>query len=74
MTRERKFNIAVLLALAVQAATVFMWAGASSQKLEVLEEEMSRQRSVGERLARIEAQLSFIDAHLDRIEEKLDAQ
>ncbi len=74
MTRERKFNIAVIIAIAVQAATIFMWAGASSQKIDTLEAEITRQRPVNERLARIEERLVFIDSHLDRIEAKLDAE
>lgn len=74
MSRERRFNVAVILAIAVQAATLFMWAGASGQKIEALEDEVRQQRPTAERLARIEAKLLFIDAHLNRIEAKIDAQ
>ena len=72
MKHNRRFNIAVIVTLAVQAATIFMWAGASGQKINALESEITLQRPTAERLARIEEKLAHIETKIDRIEAKLD--
>ena len=72
MNFERKITLGVVLAVVVQACGLFMWAGASAQKLKALEVEIEQRRPVAERLARVEARLEHIDSQLDRIEGKMD--
>lgn len=70
---ERKIGAAVVLAVAVQTGGVLLWAGAAAQRIEVLEERVAIARPVGERLARVEAELEAVRAQLDRIEDKVGA-
>ncbi|MEL6826149.1 MAG: hypothetical protein AAFN91_07880 [Pseudomonadota bacterium] len=69
---ERKISIAVLVALALQAASTLIWAGAAAERIDVLEQYMADTRPVAERLARLEARLDALQAQLDRIEAKVD--
>lgn len=69
---ERKLTAAFLLALAVQTGGALLWAGAAAQRIEVLEQKVELARPVGERLARVEAELEAVRAQLDRIENKVD--
>ncbi|MEM7459230.1 MAG: hypothetical protein AAF331_07180 [Pseudomonadota bacterium] len=69
---ERKFSIAVMVALAIQAASTLLWAGAAAERIDTLEQQMADTRPVAERLARLEARLEAVQSQLDRIESKVD--
>lgn len=69
---DRKFSFAVISAVAIQAASTLLWAGAAAERIDALEWQMADQRPVAERLARLEAQLEAVQAQLDRIEAKVD--
>jgi len=69
---ERKISIAVIAALAIQAASTLIWAGAAAERIDALEQYMADNRPVAERLARLEARLDAVQEQLDRIEAKVD--
>lgn len=69
---DRKITLALILAIAVEAAGLFAWAGATGARLNDVELRMSAMLGVGERLARVEAQLEVAAVQLTRIEQKLD--
>ena len=70
---ERKLGAAVALALAVQTASTLLWAGASAERIDVLERQMAEARPIAERLARMEARLDALQAQLNRIEAKVES-
>lgn len=70
---DRKITLALILALIVESASVFAWAGSTSERLEDLEARVSSQAAMVERLARVEVQLELANAQLKRIEQKVDA-
>ena len=70
---ERKLGAAVAVALAVQAASTLLWAGAAAERIDALERHMADARPTAERLARMEARLDAVQAQLDRIEAKVEA-
>lgn len=69
--REPKFSIAFSTALLIHMALVFIWAGATSERLSQLERQASATRQIIERTARLEAQANYMKASLDRIEVKI---
>jgi alkylation response protein AidB-like acyl-CoA dehydrogenase len=72
MTFDRRFGLALVFAIAVQTAGAFLWAGAAAARLEEVERRIEDQRSVSERLARLEVRAEETRAALDRIEQRLD--
>lgn len=70
---DRKITLALILAIAVEAAGLFAWAGAAGARLNGVELRVSALLGVSERLARVEVQLELAAAQLGRIEQKLDA-
>lgn len=70
---DRKITLALILALIVESAGVFAWAGSTSERLNELEARVSSQAVMVERLARVEVQLELANAQLKRIEQKVDA-
>ncbi len=70
---DRKITLALILALIVESAGVFMWAGATAERLDELEARVSSQAVMVERLARVEVQLEQANAQLKRIAQKVDA-
>ncbi|MEM9572105.1 MAG: hypothetical protein AAF996_11605 [Pseudomonadota bacterium] len=70
---ERKISWAIIVALAVQAASALIWAGAAAQRIDVLEQQVDDNRPTAERLARLEARLDAVQDQLARIEAKVDA-
>lgn len=74
MSFDRRLTIGVVLAVAVQAAGVLMWAGAAAERVSTLEDKVREARPVAERLARVEAELGAMRVQLDRIERKLEAR
>ncbi len=70
---DRKITLALILAIAVEAAGLFAWAGATGERLKDVELRVVAMIGVSERLARVEGQLELAAAQLTRIEQKLDA-
>lgn len=70
---ERKISLAIIVALAVQAASALIWAGAAAERIDGLERQMANHRPTVERLARLEARLEGVQDQLARIEDKVDA-
>ncbi len=69
---DKKITWAVIIALVVESAGVFAWAGAASARLNEVEVRVAAQAEMAERLARVEVQLQLAAAQLDRIETKLE--
>lgn len=69
---DKKITLALILALAVQSASVFAWAGATTERLSDVELRVAGLVDVTERIARLEAQLESAGVQLTRIEQKLD--
>ena len=69
---DRRLSLALVCALAIQAASTLLWAGAAAERIDTLEQQMADQRPVAERLARLEARLEAVQAQLDRIEAKVE--
>ncbi len=70
---DKKITLALILAIAVESAGVFAWAGATGERLKDVEMRMAALLGVTERLARVETKLEHAGAQLTRIEQKLDA-
>ncbi|WP_425995541.1 hypothetical protein [Caulobacter sp. DWR1-3-2b1] len=69
---DRHISVALIVAVALQAATALMWAGRASARIDEMQSRLSAQAPVAERLARLEEQASATRASLDRIEAKLE--
>lgn len=69
---ERKLTAGFLLAIAIQTGGALVWAGAAAQRISALEHRAELSRPIGERLARVEAELGAMKAQLDRIEMRLE--
>lgn len=68
---ENKAALAVIFAVVVESAGVFVWAGSAAARLKEVEVRLSAQSAMAERMARVEVQLELQSAQLDRIERKL---
>jgi hypothetical protein len=69
---DRQVSVAVLVAVALQAAVALMWAGRASARIDDMQRRLDTQAPVAERLARLEEQAGAARAALDRIEAKLE--
>lgn len=69
---DKKITWTLILALTVESAGVFAWAGATGERLKEVEIRVSTQAEMAVRLARVEVQLELAAVQLDRIEGKLD--
>jgi Tfp pilus assembly protein PilO len=74
MRIQGKVTIALVLAVALQAAGVMFWAGAAAERISALEASAATARPVAERLARLEAEVAAVRAQLDRMEARMEAQ
>ena len=72
MKFDARITYGLLLALFLQAAGAFVWAGKASARLEDVETRVAETRDASERLARLEEQMAQARAALARIERKLD--
>ncbi len=70
---DKKITVGVILALIVESAGVFAWAGATGERLREVEMRVSTQSQMAERLARVEVKLDLAGAQLARIARKLEA-
>lgn len=71
---DKKITVGVILALIVESAGVFAWAGATGERLRAVEVRVAAQSQMAERLARVEVKLDLAGAQLTRIERKLEAR
>lgn len=71
---DRKITYALILALIVESASVFAWAGATDTRLKEVEQRLSVQAEMAERLVRVEVRLEQAGVQLTRIERKLEAR
>ena len=69
---DPRINAAVILALLLQTATAFMWAGAAENRIGQLEMRVATREQFFERTARLEENVTAIRKSVDRLEEKLD--
>lgn len=69
---ELRVSIAIGAAILVQSALVLIWAGAASERLAQLERRSELNMQMIERTARLEEQVRYMSATLDRIEAKID--
>lgn len=69
---DRQISVALIVAVALQAAAALMWAGRASARIDEMQSRLDTQAPVAERLARLEEQASASRAALDRIEAKLE--
>lgn len=74
METVRKVPVALITALVVQTVGGLVWAGGAAARIGTLEERVTEQRLVAERLARLEAQGEATRAAVDRIERRLEAR
>ena len=70
---DKKITVGVILALIVESAGVFAWAGATGERLREVEMRVSTQSQMAERLARVEVKRDLAGAQLARIARKLEA-
>jgi hypothetical protein len=70
----KKITVGVILALIVESAGVFAWAGATGERLREVEVRVASQSQMAERLARVEVKLDLAGAQLTRIERKPEAR
>lgn len=69
---DKKITWALILAIAIESAGVFVWAGGIAERLRDAEAEVAEQAGLAVRLARVEVKLELASVQLDRIEAKLD--
>jgi hypothetical protein len=70
---DRKITFALILALIVESAGVFAWAGGVGERLKEVEMRVATQSAMAERIARVEVKLDLAAAQLTRIARKLEA-
>lgn len=73
MSFDRKLTIGVLLTIGLQLIGALMWTGAAAERLKSVEAQLTEQRPIAERLARLEAEMGAARRQLDRIEQKVSA-
>jgi hypothetical protein len=69
---HRRLTLALLFAMATEAAGALVWAGEASQRLSQVETRVAAQAGLDERMARLEVRIELAAAQLNRIEKKLD--
>jgi len=70
---DRKIALALILALIVESAGVFAWAGGTGERLKEVDLRLVSQSAMAERLARVEVKFELAAAQMTRIEQKLEA-
>ncbi len=69
---DKKITWALILAIAIESAGIFVWAGGIAERLRKAEADVAEQAGLAVRLTRVEVKLELASAQLDRIEAKLD--
>lgn len=72
MKFDSRISLALLAALFFETAGALIWTGRSAARLDSVEQSARSQPELAQRLARIEAQMSDVQASLARIERKVD--
>jgi uncharacterized coiled-coil protein SlyX len=72
MIFDRKIGFALLFAIFLETAAGLVWIGRAMDRLEQVEARMAEQKSTGERLAVLEAEMANVRETLHRMEAKLD--
>ena len=72
MKFDNRIGFALILAMIVQTAGAFIWAGRAAARLDEVERRIALQQPVAERLARLEVRADEAHASLERIERRLD--
>jgi hypothetical protein len=65
---DKKITVSVILALIVESAGVFAWAGATGERLRKAEVRVGTHVQIAERLARVEVKIDPAAAQPTRIE------
>ncbi|MEM9740904.1 MAG: hypothetical protein AAF829_13680 [Pseudomonadota bacterium] len=73
-TPERRLTLGLALAVSVQMAAAFIWAGQMGARIEALERALSIYQDDHVLLARVETRVESISEQLDRIEARLEDQ
>ncbi len=68
----KRIPVALIVALTVQTIGGLVWAGGAAARIATLEERVTEQRLVAERLARLEEQSLATRSAVDRIERRLE--
>lgn len=71
---ERRITLGLALAVCVQMAAAFIWAGQMGARIEALERAVPNYQADHVLLARMETRVESIGDQLDRIEARLEAQ
>ena len=66
--------IALVLAVFLETALALIWAGQMMQKVSHIEERTEFIDRTGERIARLEENIAFMRASLQRLEQKIDSR
>ena len=69
---DRQISVALIVAVALQAAAALLWAGRASARIDEMQSRLDSQAPVAERLARLEEQVLAARASLARIETRLE--
>lgn len=69
---DRKITLALKLALIVESAGVFAWAGGTGERLKEVELRVVSQSAMAKRLARVEVKLELAAAQMTRVGQKLE--
>lgn len=72
MKFDPRITFALILALFLETAGGFIWAGRAAARLDEVERAVATQPEVAERLARLEEQMTDARRALARIETRLD--
>lgn len=71
-SQVRRVPTALVIAVVVQTIGGLVWAGGAAARIATLEQRVSEQRLVAERLARLETQGEATAAVVERIERRLE--
>ena len=72
MIDPKKIPVALLTALAVQTIGGLIWAGGAAARISTLEQRVSEQQQVAERLTRLEVQSEAMAKAVERIERRME--
>ena len=72
-TLERHVPLALIAAILLQTALALVWAGQMVQRIQYIEARTDFIDRTGERIARLEENVIFMRASLERLEQKLDS-
>lgn len=74
VTPERRVTLGLVLAICVQMAAAFIWAGQMGARTSALERAIPTYQADHVSIARMETRVESISQQLDRIEARLEAQ